>query len=186
MVKPASHNIPAFETLPLGPALVRDLRSDHAGEIGAVEIYRGILAVSRHPAVRDFARHHEATEREHRAFFDRWLPPRARTRARPLWRAAGWVLGAVSALFGPRAVFCTIAAVETFVDDHYRAQVDAMAAAPQLAPLRDVLAGFREEEIAHRDDAAGRVTGGAGLPARAWGAVVAGGSALGVVLARRL
>ena len=27
--------------------LRRDLRSDHAGESGAVEIYRGILAVSR-------------------------------------------------------------------------------------------------------------------------------------------
>ncbi len=33
-----------------------DIRSDHAGETGAVMIYRGILAASRDPAVREFAR----------------------------------------------------------------------------------------------------------------------------------
>ena len=186
MDTPSFPELPAFEALPLDPALVRELRSDHAGEIGAVEIYRGILAVSRDPAVRDFARDHAATEREHRAFFDQWLPARARTRLRPLWRAAGFILGAVAALFGPAAVFRTIAAVESFVDDHYGAQIDAMAAEPALGPLRDVLAAFREEEVAHRDDAAGRATGGGGMLARAWAAVVAGGSALGVVLARRL
>ena len=37
------------------PGLIGDLRSDHAGETGAVAIYLGILAVSRDPAVRQFA-----------------------------------------------------------------------------------------------------------------------------------
>jgi len=33
--------------------LIADLRSDHAGEMGAVMIYRGILAVSRDAGVRE-------------------------------------------------------------------------------------------------------------------------------------
>ncbi len=49
------------------PGLIGDLRSDHAGETGAVAIYLGILAVSHNPQIRQFAREHQATEREHLA-----------------------------------------------------------------------------------------------------------------------
>ena len=35
--------------------LIRDLRSDHAGETGAVAIYRGILAISQSNEIRSFA-----------------------------------------------------------------------------------------------------------------------------------
>ena len=37
-----------------------DLRSDHAGETGAVYFYRGVLDVATDPAVRDFAEEHLA------------------------------------------------------------------------------------------------------------------------------
>ena len=46
--------------------LMPELRTDHAGETGAVWIYRGVLAVSRDPALRAFAQRHLATERRHR------------------------------------------------------------------------------------------------------------------------
>ena len=67
-----------LERLPLDEDDIRDLRSDHAGEAGAVQIYRGILAVSRNEVVRAFARQHMATEQRHLAFFEGWLSPRAR------------------------------------------------------------------------------------------------------------
>ncbi len=38
------------------PGLIGDIRSDHAGETGAVAIYLGILSVSRDPHLRHFAR----------------------------------------------------------------------------------------------------------------------------------
>ena len=47
--------------------LRRDLRSDHAGEFGAVAIYTGVLAVARDPGVRAFALRHQATEADHLA-----------------------------------------------------------------------------------------------------------------------
>ena len=54
--------------------LIADLRSDHAGELGAVMIYTGILAVSRDQAVRTFAQEHLVTEREHLQLMRSLLP----------------------------------------------------------------------------------------------------------------
>ena len=83
--------IPAFDTMPIDARLVRDLRSDHAGEVGAVEIYRGMLAVARCSELRAFAGEHLSTELRHRAFFDEWLPRRHQSRLLWLWRVAGWM-----------------------------------------------------------------------------------------------
>ena len=74
------------------PALWAELRSDQAGETGAVAIYRGILAVTRDAAVRAFAENHLATEREHLRQVDAWLPVERRSRLLPAWRVAGFVL----------------------------------------------------------------------------------------------
>ena len=106
--------------------LVSDLRTDHAGEAGAVMIYRGILATTRDASVRSFAQAHLATEAAHLATIEQLLAPRHRSRLLPLWRTAGWLTGALPAWVGPRAVFATIAAVETFVDHHYTEQIEAI------------------------------------------------------------
>lgn len=175
-----------IHTLPLDADDVRDLRSDHAGEAGAVQIYRGILAVSRNEVVRAFAREHLATEQRHLAFFERWLSPAARSHALPVWKTAGWILGAIAALCGPACLFRTINAVETFVDDHYRAQIEAMSDRPALADLVAVLEAFRAEELAHRDDAAQRGTPDEGWLATAWARLIGLGSEVGVAVARRI
>jgi ubiquinone biosynthesis monooxygenase Coq7 len=180
-------NTPApIHTLPLSRALIRELRSDHAGEAGAVQIYHGILAVSRDQTVREFARQHLVTEQRHLAFFDAWLSPQARSHALPLWRLCGWVLGAGAALGGADHVFRTIAAVEQFVDGHYRDQVRAMRHEPRLDELRGILESFREDEVHHRDDARERTAGGRSLPGRCWDWLIDSGSRAGVVLAKRL
>ncbi|MBT8059125.1 MAG: demethoxyubiquinone hydroxylase family protein [Xanthomonadales bacterium] len=178
--------VPPFNQLPLSDALKRDLRSNHAGEVGAVEIYRGILAVSRDDAVRRFAVRHLVAEQRHRRFFDSWLPGEWQSRLLKMWRAAGWSLGAVSALFGSRAVFRTIEAVESFVEIHYRDQIEAMSEKPALAQLSRRLQEFCDDEVEHRLDAARRSpavqTGRTG----AWSRLVGWGSAVGVAVARRV
>ncbi len=178
--------IESFQDLPLTRAQIADLRSDHAGESGAVAIYCGILAVSRDPDVTRFARAHLRTELRHRRFFDRWLPRQHRSRLIPLWWAAGWSLGAVSALFGRLTVFRTIAAVESFVERHYLEQIDDMRGEQELRSLVDVLQSFCDEEIEHRDDARGRIDEPSGTIARLWYRTVGAGSAAGVAIARRL
>lgn len=172
------------------PEVEADLRSNHAGETGALHIYRGVLATSRDPALRDFAARHLATEKEHLVVMERHLPATQRSWLLPAWRVAGWLTGALPALLGPRAVFATVAAVETFVDRHYGAQVarldQRLRAEPdaRLAELRDDLERCRIDEVHHRDDAlrAGPATGRwVGF----WSALIGGGSSAAVALARK-
>ena len=181
-----STHLPPFKTFNRPPALVRDLRSDHAGETGAVAIYQGILAVSRDKGVRRFAVNHMKTEKKHLSFFAGWLPPRYWSRLLPVWTAAGWSLGALAALFGPGAVFRTIAAVESFVEGHYVEQIEKMRDVADLQPLAETLQSFCDDEVEHLEDAARRQPSSSGIIARAWRQVVGAGSALGVVVARKV
>lgn len=188
------------QTDPRLQALARELRTDHAGETGAVMIYRGILAVSRDPAVRAFAQHHQATEQQHLELIEALQPTVRRSRLLPLWRLSGWLTGALPALFGARAVYATIEAVETFVDRHYAEQVelvDAILAHPRgpldldrLIALRALLERCRLDEVAHRDDAASRQQAlrrtdpAPGWPLRLWTLVVGTGSQQAVKVCR--
>jgi ubiquinone biosynthesis monooxygenase Coq7 len=168
------------------PGLIGDLRSDHAGETGAVAIYLGILAVSRDPAVRHFAQAHLATEREHLSRLAALLPRGRRSLLLPVWRVAGWLTGALPALFGPRAVYATIDAVETFVDHHYEAQVRKLPDHGPGGALRALLIACQADEVDHRDQA--RAAGAAaprGLT-KTWQWLVGTGSALAVMAARRV
>ena len=180
-----TYSLKQFEKTALTDELIADLRSDHAGETGAVAIYSGILAVSRDSEVRAFALDHRETEKVHLAFFNEWMPRRYHSRILPVWRAAGWLLGATSALFGAKSVYRTIAAVETFVEQHYEEQIIKMENRPEFAALRDKLRAFCAEEVEHRDDAANRLKPPAGAVGRAWSQVVGAGSSVGVALARR-
>jgi 3-demethoxyubiquinol 3-hydroxylase len=165
--------------------VLADLRSDHAGETGAVAIYRGILFVARDSALRAFAQRHLHTEQQHLEQMQVWLPPSQRSRLLPAWRAAGWVTGALPALFGPAAVYATIAAVETFVDRHYAEQIAHLQATPGPPGLLDTLTACQADECAHRDEAAALTSARGGLVLRAWCRLVGGGSATAVALARR-
>lgn len=169
--------------------LERELRSDHAGETGAVFIYRGIAAIAalrRDRELLDFARRHGETEAEHLRLVEAWLPPAQRSRLLGPWRLAGWLTGALPALFGRRAVYATIAAVETFVDQHYQHQIDHLGEQAGPEGLMALLLRCQSEERDHRDEAA--ALAGRSLPwvLRGWCAVVGTGSAAAVVLARRL
>ena len=163
--------------------LRRDLRSDHAGEAGAVAIYRGILAVSRDDGVRRFATRHMETECRHLALMEQLVPGADRSSLLPLWLPAGYLLGAVPALFGARAVYATIGAVESFVDGHYLEQLERLAPLPEWSGLHQQLADCRDDELAHRDEAFSHV--GRGVMLRAWTGLIGAGSAVAVWLARR-
>ncbi|NBQ87713.1 MAG: demethoxyubiquinone hydroxylase family protein [Betaproteobacteria bacterium] len=175
-------------------ALLQELRTDHAGETGAVMIYRGVLAVARDPALRAFALHHLETERRHLVLIEQVVPAGGRSRLLPLWRISGWLTGALPACFGPRAVYATIEAVETFVDRHYAAQtalIDQLveqspAQAAPLQALRALIEQCRLDEVAHRDDAAGRWHGSAGMLLSAWRWLVGRGSQAAVGVCRHV
>ncbi len=168
------------------PGLIGDLRSDHAGETGAVAIYLGILAVARDPGIRRFAEAHLATERDHLARLGALLPPAQRSVLLPLWRVAGWLTGFLPALVGPRAVYATIDAVETFVDQHYEEQVRKLPAHGPGGALRALLMACQADEVHHRDEARAAGVKAGGRLTHAWRWLVGTGSALAVKAARRV
>lgn len=174
------------ELCDLVPGLLGDLRSDHAGETGAVMIYRGILACSRDPEVREFAARHGATEAEHLRLIEAILPPERRSLLLPIWRVAGFLTGALPALAGPAAVHATIEAVETFVDHHYQEQIDKLGTTGAAGAVRALLEHCQQEEVAHRDEAAALRPDAGGPLLRLWARLVGAGSAAAVSAARRI
>lgn len=175
---------PDFVSLP--GWLRQELRSDHAGEYGAVMIYRGVLAVSKDTSVRQFAERHLLTEGRHLLLMEEIVPKRERTKLLPLWRLMGWLTGAIPALFGRQAVFATIEAVETFVDHHYGQQIERLEIGGQYAALRETLSNCQADEVSHRDEATRLALPRRGALLRLWCAVVGSGSALAVAAAKRI
>lgn len=133
------------------------LRVDHAGEYGAVAIYRGQRAVfdalPHKGAIADKIREMEAGEAEHLETFDRLLIERGvrPTALAPLWSAAGFGLGALTALMGEKAAMACTEAVEDVIEKHYAEQADDLDAhEPELAAT---VRRFREDEIGHKTTA---------------------------------
>ncbi|HEX2887274.1 demethoxyubiquinone hydroxylase family protein [Vineibacter terrae] len=168
----------------------RVIRVDQAGEFGAVRIYEGQLAALRwrgqgnSPAARKIE-HMLAQEVEHRRAFDALLADRRvrPTALSPVWSVAGFALGAATALLGDAAAMACTVAVEEAIDEHYASQRDRLG--DDEAPLRDTVERFRQEEVAHRDEAL--ANGAEEAPAYdLLTAAIKGGSRLAIWLSTRV
>jgi len=165
--------------------LERVVRVDHAGEYGAKRIYAGQLAVlgkgPAGPTIRHMA---EQEERHLAAFSDLLAERRVRpTALMPIWHVAGFLLGAGSALLGEKAAMACTVAVETVIDEHYKSQMEALGDGE--AELKQTIAGFRDEEIEHRDT--GLAHGAEEAPGyEPLSAAVKAGSRLAIWLSERL
>jgi ubiquinone biosynthesis monooxygenase Coq7 len=140
------------------PARVAEmLRVDHAGEFGAVQIYKGQRAVFEAvPRLRRAAvliADMEAGEKQHLETFDQLLLDRnvRPTLMAPLWRAAGFTLGAATALMGEKAAHACTAAVEEVIEQHYAEQAAELG--DREPALRKTIEQFRADEIAHKTTA---------------------------------
>ena len=164
------------------PRLARMLRVDHAGEYGAVRIYAGQLAVmgDRAPHAGEVAAM-AAQEADHSARFNALLAARGvrPTALQPLWSAAGFALGAATALIGPEAAMACTAAIETEIDLHYSQQLEELGDSdPELSAI---VAEFRDDEREHH--AAALAAGAERAPAYA---LLSGAIRLGCRMAIRL
>jgi len=153
-----SRPIPPRPGLGAGKArLAEMLRVDHAGELAAVHIYRGQRAVLNAAPGKDRIAYQlqemEAHEAAHLERFNQILTEREvrPTLMAPVWRLAGFALGVGTALLGEKAAHACTEAVENVIEDHYQSQIDELdTSEPALAAE---LKQFREDELAHRDQA---------------------------------
>lgn len=133
------------------------LRVDHAGEYGAIRIYKGQLAVLASRANKrgttELIQHMEEQEREHLETFNRIVNERKvrPTALTPVWHVAGFALGAATALMGEKAAMACTAAVEGVIEDHYQSQLDEIGdTEPELTKT---IEKFRDDEVEHRETA---------------------------------
>jgi ubiquinone biosynthesis monooxygenase Coq7 len=132
------------------------IRVDQAGEYGATRIYAGQLAVmgDRGPHSPDIRAMAEQ-EAVHLARFDALVARRGTrpTALQPLWSAAGYALGAATALIGPEAAMACTAAIEEEIDRHYSQQLGELEKGGDDPELAGLIAEFRDDEREHRDAA---------------------------------
>ena len=161
------------------------LRSDHAGEVGAVYIYKGILSIAKDPALVEFSKRHLETEKEHLRKIEEVLPVSKRSKLVGIWKVAGYLLGFLPSLFGPRIVFATIEAVESFVEDHYEEQLKYLRAQndPDQA-LINLLQSCQDDEIEHKNESAIKKRSTPGFLLNFWMKIVGWGSSSAVKVAK--
>lgn len=114
-----------------------DLRTTHAGEVGAVFIYKGassalnirerlLFGQKSYVSELKFLSEHQDNESSHAALLGALC--NEPTVFCPLWRVFGFLTGFIPGLFGgPRALYYTIISVETFVEEHYRTILSNLA-----------------------------------------------------------
>ena len=140
------------------------LRVDQAGEYGATRIYAGQLAVLRsNSAAAKLVARMSGQEQRHLNRFNVLMNQRGvrPTALQPVWHAAGFALGAVTALISEEAAMACTEAVETEIDRHYSRQLQDLGDEdPELAAD---IADFQADELEHRDVA--REAGAARAPA---------------------
>ena len=171
--------------LPMNKLLESFLRSDHAGEVGAVYIYKGILSIAKDPALVEFSKRHLETEKEHLRKIEEVLPVSKRSKLVGIWKVAGYLLGFLPSLFGPRIVFATIEAVESFVEDHYEEQLKYLRAQEDSdQSLINLLQSCQDDEIEHKNESAIKKRSTPGFLLNFWMKIVGWGSSSAVKVAK--
>lgn len=137
----------------------RILKVNHAGEYGAIRIYRAQLWIAqrRYPDLVAFLTETLGHEREHCSLFLEAMPQRA---ARPcrimtLWGNGGLVLGFLTGLLGRRGIWVCTAAVEAAVHRHLDDQLYFLK--DRDSDLYDLIKSIQIEELAHLHHAKERI-----------------------------
>lgn len=137
----------------------RILKVNHAGEHGAVHIYAGQIAIARvlAPGLVAELEEFRAHEQRHRSIFAAELQRRRcpRCRSYTLCALGGFVLGALTALLGARAIAATTVAVERVVLRHLDEQLHVLKGQDPEAVT--AIQTILSDEQQHHDQAASRL-----------------------------
>lgn len=139
------------------------LKVNHAGEFGAINIYRSQLLISRLfikdlvPLLHDFLQ----DEKRHMDIFWTEIQARKGIKCKSFWLCGlgGYFMGFISALFGRKGIMACTWAVESVVINHLEEQLKYLKSKKDQAAYNAVQS-IMEDEVNHRDT--GFKNGGAG------------------------
>lgn len=140
--------------------ITRILKVNHAGEYGAIRIYRAQVWVARrlYPDIVPFLEETLGHEIEHCSLFQNAMPKRG---ARPcyvmsLWGKGGLVLGFMTALCGRQGIWICTEAVEATVHRHLNDHL--LFLKDRDSELYAIIKGIQIDEIGHLSHASARVS----------------------------
>ena len=134
-------------------AFIPIFRTNHAGETGAVFIYKAILLITRDKDVIIFAKKHLKTEKDHLLLIENVLKKQYRSKLIFLWKIAGFLTGFIPSLLGKKFIFATIFYVESFVEKHYQEQIEVIKNNRKYSQLRKIIKKLQDDEISHKNEA---------------------------------
>ena len=131
------------------------IRVDHAGERGAIKIYKDQLlalnTIIKDKNLKKKIEEMKIHEKEHCVFFENEINKRniKTTKFLPIWDLLGVTLGFGSTLLGKKAAMLCTASVEEVIDEHYQNQINQLM--PDENILKEKIKKFRKEELHHKD-----------------------------------
>ncbi|ESQ78303.1 demethoxyubiquinone hydroxylase family protein [Asticcacaulis sp. YBE204] len=145
--------------LSVGKTIARILKVNHAGEFGAIRIYRAQAFVARRliPDLLPFLTETLDHEIDHCRKFRAAMPERG---ARPcyamnLWGIGGYALGLLTALMGRNAVMVCTKAVEATVHRHLEEQLAFLTSRDEA--LKALITEIQIQELGHLEYAQMRI-----------------------------
>lgn len=129
------------------------IRVNHAGEFGAKRIYEGQMQYLKcHKDLRVVYNMYKQ-ELRHLDFFNNQLIKRGirPTLLMPLWNKLAFMLGAITAKIGSKAVMVCTAAIEEVIEEHYQIQINELKKIPKEKKLLKQIKKIQREEIEHKE-----------------------------------
>ena len=130
------------------------IRVDHAGELGADRIYWGQMAVlGKDPKNGPIIHEMWNQEKAHLNKFESLVLEHRASKSlfTPFWSIAGFMLGAGTAMLGPKSAMACTVAVEKVITEHYNNQIRQLIAddPAEHKEMIEVLSKFRDDEEHH-------------------------------------
>ena len=135
------------------------IRVDLAGEKGAIEIYKGQLAIIKNESLSKEIKEMLKKEKEHfKKFSELLIRYRVRpTALDPIWKTGAFGLGVLSAALGKKATMACTEAVEEVIIDHYQNQAKYLKGKDR--DLEKITRKFADDEKDHMHQAKNHNTG---------------------------
>lgn len=135
------------------------IRVNQAGELGAIQIYKGQLAILKNkPISKDLRDMLKKENKHYEKFNELILTYKVRpTVLSPLWRVGAFGLGVFTAMMGKKATLACTEAVEEVIIDHYENQSQYLKGKDYK--LSKITQKFCKEEKEHLDFATEHDTG---------------------------
>lgn len=125
------------------------VRVNHAGEMGAIEIYKGQLAVLKNKQIsKEILSMLKQEEKHYKTFCELLLKHNIRpTLLSPLWKVGGFSLGVFTAILGRESTMACTEAIEEVIVKHYERQTKYLK--NNKNQLYKITSKFAKEEQEH-------------------------------------